>query len=158
MIDNIHDLPYRPGVGMMVINNEGLVFVGKRIDTKAEAWQMPQGGVDEGEDEETAAIRELEEEIGAKITNIIATSDKHFDYDLPKDLVPKIWNGKYRGQKQRWFLFRFDGDDSEINIATKHAEFCQWKWVTIDELPEIIVPFKRDLYSKIVTEFKDLVQ
>ena len=149
-------LPYRPCVGLMLINKAGLVFAAKRIDTLAEAWQMPQGGIDEGEDPRQAALRELEEEIGTNKAEIIAESQQWLTYDLPAELVPKLWGGKYRGQKQKWFALRFTGEDGDINIATQHPEFCEWKWVPRETLPDLIVPFKRDLYQQIVTEFNDL--
>jgi putative (di)nucleoside polyphosphate hydrolase len=150
-------LPYRLGVGMMLVNKDNKIFVGKRIDSTAEAWQMPQGGVDEGEDTEQAALRELEEEAGTRNAKIIAESKEWHYYDLPDDLIPKLWGGKYRGQKQKWFCLRFLGEDSEINIATEHAEFHQWKWVDIETLPDIIVPFKRDVYAAVVAEFRAVI-
>lgn len=149
-------LPYRPGVGIMLLNKAGEVFVAKRIDTIAEAWQMPQGGVDKGEDAETAALRELEEEIGTNKAEIIARSDVPHRYDLPDALVPKIWSGVYRGQEQHWFVLRFTGTDADINIHTEHPEFSDWKWIAVQQLPEVIVPFKRDLYQQLVTEFSHL--
>ena len=147
------NLPYRAGVGMMMVNSENMVFVGRRIDTTSDAWQMPQGGIDEGEDAATAAIRELEEEVGTRKTEIIAESAEWFSYELPDRLIPKIWNGKYRGQRQKWFVIRFLGEDSDININTAHPEFCEWRWVSIQELPDLIVPFKREIYTKVVAEF-----
>jgi len=149
-------LPYRPCVGMMLINRAGLVFVARRIDTLVEAWQMPQGGIDEGEDPRVAALRELEEEIGTTKAEIMAESRDWLSYDLPEHLVPQLWGGKYRGQKQKWFALRFLGEDSDINIETKHPEFSQWKWVTPAEVPELIVPFKRELYQAVVGEFSSL--
>ena len=152
----MNTLPYRPCVGMMLLNLEGLVFAAKRIDTIAEAWQMPQGGIDAGEDAREAALRELEEEIGTNKAEIIAESREWLSYDLPDHLVPKLWGGKYRGQTQKWFALRFTGSDSDINIATKHPEFSEWKWVPRDTLPDLIVPFKRELYIRVVEEFSDL--
>jgi putative (di)nucleoside polyphosphate hydrolase len=149
-------LPYRPCVGIMLLNKQGEVFVAKRIDSTAEAWQMPQGGVDEGEDVEVAALRELEEEIGTNKVAIIAQSRDWLHYDLPTDLVPKLWGGKYRGQTQKWFVMRFLGQDSDINIETAHPEFSEWKWVARESLPDLIVPFKRDLYARLVEEFRHL--
>jgi len=152
----VNTLPYRPCVGMMLINRAGLVFVARRIDTLVEAWQMPQGGIDEGEDPRIAALRELEEEIGTTKAEIMAESRDWLSYDLPEHLVPQLWGGKYRGQKQKWFALRFLGEDSDINIETKHPEFSQWKWVTPAEVPELIVPFKRELYQAVVGEFSSL--
>ena len=149
-------LPYRVGVGIMLFNRDGLVFVAKRIDSTSEAWQMPQGGVDDGELPRAAAMRELGEEIGTHKASIIAESKEDYYYDLPDDLVPIIWKGQYRGQRQTWFALRFDGTDADINIATEHPEFNEWKWVPIETLPHIIVPFKRDLYAALVEEFRHL--
>lgn len=146
-------LPYRKGVGMMLLNAEGHVFVAKRLDQLAEAWQMPQGGIDDGEDARAAALRELEEEIGTSKAEIIAESADWMRYDLPDALVPKIWKGRYRGQEQKWFVLRFTGTDADINIHTEHPEFIEWKWVPVVQLPSLIVPFKRDLYQQLVTEF-----
>jgi putative (di)nucleoside polyphosphate hydrolase len=141
---------------MMLLNAAGNVFVAKRIDMTSEAWQMPQGGIDEGEDPRTTALRELKEEIGTDRAIILAESADWYTYDLPDYLIPKIWGGKYRGQKQKWFVLRLDGDDSLINIETDHAEFSEWKWVPIETLPDIIVPFKHDLYAALVKEFGHL--
>jgi len=141
---------------MMLLNTEGKVFVAKRIDTIAEAWQMPQGGIDEGEDAHTAAMRELEEEIGTRKAEIIGEVADWLTYDLPDELVPKIWGGRYRGQQQKWFCLRFTGQDADIDIATQHAEFSEWKWTPIHTLPDMIVPFKRALYQQLVEEFLPL--
>lgn len=149
-------LPYRSGVGMMVFNQAGHVFIARRIDSTAEAWQMPQGGIDEGEEPRPAALRELKEEIGTDKAEIIAESRAWLTYDLPDELVPIIWKGKYRGQKQKWFALRFTGTDADIDIATEHPEFLDWKWAPIETLPEVIVPFKRDLYAALVAEFRHL--
>ena len=146
-------LPYRPCVGVTLINREGLVFVARRIDTEMEAWQMPQGGIDEGEDPRAAALRELEEEIGTNKAEIIAETKDWLQYDLPHDLVGKVWKGRYRGQRQKWFAMRFLGEDSDINIETEHPEFCAWKWEQLERLPNLIVPFKRKIYQDIVSEF-----
>jgi putative (di)nucleoside polyphosphate hydrolase len=146
-------LPYRMGVGIMLINNAGLVFAAKRIDRTSEAWQMPQGGIDEGEEPLEAARRELGEETGTDKAEILAESRDWLTYDLPAELVPQIWGGRYRGQKQKWFAMRFTGADGDIDIATEHPEFCEWKWVKAATLPDIIVPFKRALYEKLVQEF-----
>jgi putative (di)nucleoside polyphosphate hydrolase len=151
-------LPYRPGVGLMLVNDDKKVFVGKRIDTKSDAWQMPQGGIDEGEHPDVTAMRELKEEIGTNNVKIITVAKLWFYYDLPNHLINQIWDGKYRGQKQRWYLCRFLGEDSEINIQTFHPEFSDWRWIDINELTKVIVPFKRKLYGEIITEFKDYIE
>lgn len=150
------NLPYRPCVGMMILNAENKVFVARRIDTLVEAWQMPQGGIDEGEAPHAAVLREMEEEIGTNKAEILAESREWLSYDLPEHLVPQLWGGKYRGQKQKWFALRFTGTDNDINIATKHPEFSQWKWVAPAQVPNLIVPFKRELYQSIVEEFSSL--
>lgn len=152
-------LGYRPCVGVMLVNMDGKVFVGQRIDNSTEAWQMPQGGIDEGEEPKVAALRELWEETGidAAHVDIIATAkDEHF-YDLPPELIGKLWGGKYRGQRQRWYLARFLGTDGDVDIATDHPEFREWKWAEPDTLPELIVPFKRKLYRDILQEFRSLI-
>jgi putative (di)nucleoside polyphosphate hydrolase len=146
-------LPYRNGVGIMMLNAENRVFVAKRIDTLAEAWQMPQGGMDDGETPEQSAMRELYEETGTDKAVIIAESRDWYYYDLPAELIGKIWKGKYRGQKQKWFVMRFLGADSDINIHTPHPEFSEWRWVDMQSLPDVIVPFKRTLYQALVDEF-----
>lgn len=153
---DISALPYRPCVGMMLINPAGLVFVGQRIDNLVEAWQMPQGGIDEGEDPQTAALRELGEEIGTEKAEIIAESTDWLTYDLPAELVPQVWKGRYRGQRQKWYAMRFLGTDADIDIATKHPEFAAWRWVEHKTLPDLIVPFKRSLYEAVVAEFAPL--
>ncbi len=150
------DLPYRTGVGIMLLNRTGEVFVGQRIDTTMEAWQLPQGGVDDGEDFETAALRELEEEIGTANIEVIARTQDWLSYDLPQDIRGKVWGGRFRGQRQIWYVMRFLGEDSEINIETAHPEFSEWKWVTWDELDRIIVPFKRQLYKELKDRFRHL--
>ena len=150
-------LPYREGVGIMLINKDGHVFVARRIDSTSEAWQMPQGGIDEGEEPQVAAMRELLEETGTDKASIIAESEKWHAYDLPVHLVPRLWGGKFRGQRQKWFAMRFEGQDSDINIETHCPEFCEWKWIPIRQLPEIIVPFKRVLYQSLVDEFLPIV-
>jgi putative (di)nucleoside polyphosphate hydrolase len=152
------DLPYRPCAGLMVINALGQVFVARRIDSEAEAWQMPQGGIDKGEEPRQAALRELEEEIGTGKAEILAESTEWLHYDLPEHLIGKVWKGKYRGQKQKWFLLRFTGQDSDINIATEHPEFSEWKWMDLQDVPKFIVPFKRDIYMAVCAEFAPLVQ
>ncbi|HQS69600.1 MAG: RNA pyrophosphohydrolase [Novosphingobium sp. 28-62-57] len=156
-------LPYRPCVGVMLVNSAGRVFVGKRIDNRevnADAWQMPQGGIDEGEELHPAALRELQEETGvpAHLVTIIAESREEHFYDLPDLLVGKLWGGKYRGQRQKWLLMRFAGEDTDINLdAHDHAEFEEWKWVEPDLLPDLIVPFKKRVYRQVVDEFRDLI-
>jgi putative (di)nucleoside polyphosphate hydrolase len=155
------DLPYRPCAGIMLANSNGKVFVGQRLDSAPEgdAWQMPQGGIDDGEDAQVAALRELLEETGIQghMVDVIARSrDEHF-YDLPDDLIGKVWKGRYRGQRQHWFLMRFKGTDADVNIETEHQEFSRWQWVIPEALPQLIVPFKRRLYEHILGEFADLI-
>lgn len=149
------NLPYRPAVGVMLINREGKVFVGQRMDSTLEAWQMPQGGIDEGEDAEEAAFRELGEETGIarEHVEIVARASRELRYDLPNDLIGKMWKGRWRGQRQIWFLMRFTGEDTDVNIATEHQEFRAWKWAEPAELPSMIVPFKRRLYEDVLAEF-----
>ena len=151
------DLPYRPSVGMMILNNNNRIFVGKRIDTKIVAWQMPQGGIDLGETPSGAALREMTEEIGSDKGYIIAESKYWYSYDVPKFLIPKLWDGNFRGQKQRWFLIRFTGTNEDININTSHPEFDEWRWAKLDELLSIIIPFKRKLYQAVVNEFEPII-
>lgn len=150
-------LPYRPCAGVMLMNAEGRVFVGQRIDNTLEAWQMPQGGIDPGEDAVGAAVRELWEETGvtADKATLVAEAPEELLYDLPPELVGKVWGGRYRGQRQRWFLFRFDGDDTDIRIDTPHPEFRAWRWADPAELPALIVPFKRKLYEDVLAAFAD---
>ena len=150
------NLPYRKGVGMMVFNDDKKIFVGKRIDNQ-KAWQMPQGGVDENEGCLSAAKRELYEETGIQSIRVIEKSKEKYTYDLPEYLLGKIWKGKYKGQKQRWFLIKFLGPDSEINLNQKCAEFNEWKWVDIDELSKLIVPFKKELYLSVIKEFQSFI-
>lgn len=153
--EEIQKLPYRSCVGVMLVNAEGKVFVGQRIDTAATAWQMPQGGIDPGEDARDAALRELWEETGvpAELVRIEAETLDWIRYELPDDLVGKIWKGRYCGQQQRWFLMRFLGTDDQIRIETEHPEFSQWRWLDPRELVSNIVPFKRQVYSTVVKEF-----
>ena len=145
-------LPMRTGVGIIVLNNKDMVFVGKRKDNPGDKWQMPQGGVDEGEDYITAMKRELFEETSIQNIEIIKEIDKIYQYELPENLVGIIWKGKYRGQKQKWFITRFLGEEKEINLNTKHAEFIDWKWIEPKFLPEVIVNFKKDLYLNLLKE------
>ncbi|MEM8798653.1 MAG: RNA pyrophosphohydrolase [Pseudomonadota bacterium] len=147
------DLPYRPCVGIMLLNAHGDVFTARRIDTLVEAWQMPQGGIDEGEDAQAAAFRELEEEIGTADAEVIDVTTDWLTYDLPDHLLGKVWKGRYRGQKQRWFVMRFRGSDQDINIDTEHPEFAEWRWQPMKALPQMIVPFKRALYEDLVRRF-----
>ncbi|WP_420607916.1 RNA pyrophosphohydrolase [Novosphingopyxis sp.] len=154
------DLPYRPCAGIMLANKAGQVFVGQRLDNPgSDAWQMPQGGIDEGEEPEQAALRELTEETGiaADKVAIVSRSSAELFYDLPPELLGRIWGGRFRGQRQTWFLMRFDGEDGDVDIATDHAEFRAWRWADPDELPQLIVPFKRKLYRDIVDEFGPLI-
>ena len=152
-----HELPYRPGVGVMLLNAEGKVFVGQRLDSTLEAWQMPQGGVDEGEDTHAAALRELEEETGIRpeLVEMITYSTEELLYDLPEDLIGKMWKGRYRGQRQIWYLARFLGSDEDVNIATPDPEFRAWKWADPQDLPALIVPFKTRLYDDVLSAFRE---
>jgi putative (di)nucleoside polyphosphate hydrolase len=149
---------YRRGVGVMLLNSEGKVFVGARIDNTDEAWQMPQGGIDRSDEDEWAtALRELEEETGIRprlVVRVSATPER-LKYDLPDELRGKLWGGKFKGQDQDWFLARFLGSDSDININTKDPEFREWKWIEPARLPDLIVPFKRDLYRRLISEFAE---
>lgn len=147
-------LPYRACVGVMLINRDGAVFVGQRHDRDTEAWQMPQGGVDPGESPRAAALRELREETGIpeSLAEIVAETAGWLPYDLPHDLVPRIWKGRYRGQEQKWFLLRFHGTDSDVNIETEHPEFSHWRWMAPAGLLDAIVPFKRDVYRRVLDE------
>ena len=151
-------LPYRRCAGIMLLNKEGKVFVAKRIDTDVEAWQMPQGGIDEGEDPKAAAIRELEEETGVTNAFVIGEHKNWLTYDLPDELYGKVWKGRYGGQTMKWFAMRFHGQDNEIDIATEHPEFSTWKWADITEIEDIIVPFKREIYRILAESFADLAE
>jgi len=155
--EEIEKLPYRPCVGVMLMNRDGEVFVGQRRDRDQEAWQMPQGGVDPGEDPQEAALRELWEETGVTRdkVEIVTRSKQALPYELPHELVPNIWKGRYRGQKQTWFLLRFLGEDEDVNIETEHPEFSEWRWLPADELVRSIVPFKRVVYEAVVAEFEE---
>jgi putative (di)nucleoside polyphosphate hydrolase len=151
----IAKLPYRRNVGIMVINAEGLIWTGRRSDRHSAAWQMPQGGIDAGEDPQTAALRELEEEIGVSpdLVEIVQESADWLAYDLPLELVPQIWKGRYRGQEQKWFLLRFLGTDDQINIATEQPEFIEWRWMRAADMPDAVVPFKREVYEQVIEQF-----
>lgn len=150
-------LPYRKNVGLVLINAEGLIFAGQRIDNPGHAWQMPQGGIDAGERPKEAALRELQEETGVRpeLVEKLAKTEDWLVYDLPEELIGTIWGGKYRGQKQKWFLFRFLGQDSDVNIATEHPEFSVWRWMEPAELVEKIVPFKRAVYEQVFDSFAE---
>ena len=156
----VDDRRYRRGVGIMLLNPDGKVFVGARIDNTDEAWQMPQGGIDKGEEPWATALRELEEETGIapRFVERIAACPERLKYDLPEELRDTLWKGRYRGQDQDWYLARFLGSDSDINIATKHAEFREWKWIEPRHLPDLIVPFKRDLYRRLLREFSQYLR
>jgi len=160
--DDISKLPYRPNVGVMLVNPQGLLFAGQRLDamrlgTGETAWQAPQGGIDKGEEPLEAALRELEEEtgVGRDLVTVEAEYPGWLTYDLPLEVVPKIWKGRYRGQKQRWYLMRFHGADNQIVIETEHPEFSRWTWIDPRDLVEKIVPFKRDIYTQVIAEFGD---
>ena len=148
--------PYRPGVGVMLLNAQAEVLVGRRIDMPSQAWQMPQGGIDGEETPETAAWREMREEIGTDKAALLTESRGWYLYDLPRDLADRIWRGRFRGQRQKWFAFRFLGQNSDINIATERPEFGEWKWAPMRDLPSLIVPFKRSLYEDLLSEFGHL--
>jgi len=152
------DLPfYRPAVGIMLLNPAGLAFIGRRIDMPAglAAWQMPQGGIDPGETPRQAAFRELAEEVGTAKAEFLAETRGWLHYDLPSDIAPRMWSGRWRGQRQKWFLMRFTGGDADINPATEHPEFDAWEWVEPERLPDLIVPFKRQLYCDVLAEFRE---
>ena len=153
-LNKIKKLPLRKGVGIVLLNSNNKVFVGKRIDNPINLWQMPQGGVDKNEDSFQAACRELIEETGIKSIKLIKEINDFLTYELPENLLGKIWKGKYRGQKQKWFVMKFIGKESEINIKTKKAEFKEWKWININELTKVVVKFKYDVYKSIVKELK----
>lgn len=153
--EEIARLPYRPCVGLMIINRQNAIFVGNRIDTEVPAWQMPQGGIDVGETPEQAAMRELQEETGldAQSVEILARSRQSLTYDLPPERVPTIWGGRFRGQKQNWFLLRFIGDEDQIDIDTLEPEFDAWRWLPASELVDCAIAFKRDVYRQVLLEF-----
>ena len=145
--------PYRPCVGIFLLNNDGLVFAGRRIDSRAEAWQMPQGGIDAGESPLQACMREMREEIGTNTAELVSQHDEWLYYDIPLPLADRLWQGRYKGQKQKWMALRFTGDDSDINIATEEPEFCEWKWLSPHDLVDLAVPFKRDVYQNVLAAF-----
>ena len=154
---NMQKLPMRKGVGVIVLNNENKVFVGKRKDNPLDRWQMPQGGVDIGESYLSAMKRELYEETSIKSIEILKEINGFFEYELPKNLVGIIWKGKYRGQTQKWFIARFIGNENEINLQTKNPEFIEWKWIIPDELPKTIVDFKKKMYDELLEILKDFI-
>ncbi len=154
---------YRRCVGVMLLNADGLVWIGRRFDKQNEEgtghwWQMPQGGIDKGEDSKLAAIRELREETSITSATVIGESPNWYNYDLPAHLIGKSWKGKYRGQTQKWYALRFTGQDSEINLAPpgQHQEFDRWRWAPMDEIPDLIVPFKREVYARVIADFRQL--
>ena len=156
-LENLQKLPYRNGVGIVVLNNENKVFVAKRIDNPKNFWQMPQGGVDEGENLLNAAYRELKEETSIFNVKLIKEIEDWTQYDLPSKLIGIIWKGRYKGQKQKWFIFKFLGNDTEINIKTKNPEFLDWKWIEIGKITEIVVDFKKEVYQKVKKEIKKII-
>lgn len=157
--EQIAALPYRRNVGIMLIDKRGYVFVGQRRDNHSDAWQMPQGGIDDGENPKQAALRELYEETGVpeNLVQILAVSKDWVSYDLPKDLISQLWGGRFRGQKQKWYIMRFLGSDAEVNIQTETPEFSAWKWISPNALVENIVPFKKPVYQKVLNEFSDVL-
>ena len=152
-----NNLPLRTGVGIVLLNGENKIFVARRIDNPKNFWQMPQGGVDDGEDFYNAALRELEEETSIKNVSLIKEIEGFTNYNLPDHLLGIIWKGKYKGQKQKWFIMKFIGDESEINIKTKHPEFLDWKWIDPENLTEIAVHFKLEVYKKLKSEIKKIL-
>lgn len=146
--------PYRPCVGICIVNEEGMIFAGKRLDNRAEAWQMPQGGIDEGENVREACFREMKEEIGTDLAEWVDEHPDWLNYDIPEPLANRLWQGQFKGQAQKWVLLRYIGTDSDINIATKEPEFEKWKWMSIEQLVDLAVPFKKDVYRAVLSNFK----
>ncbi len=157
MQEKFRNLPLRNGVGIVLLNKENKIFVAKRIDNPKNFWQMPQGGVDKNEDFLSAAYRELEEETSIKNVELIKEIDETLTYELPKHLLGIIWKGKYKGQKQKWFIMRYLGDDDEININTKKPEFLEWKWINLDMITDVVVNFKLEVYKKLKIEIKKII-
>lgn len=158
MTESHSTLPYRPCVGIMLLNADRHVFVGRRIETVIEAWQMPQGGIDSGEDPATAAMRELGEEVGTVKAEIIAEAPSWFTCDLPSHLIGKAWGGRYRGQRMKWFAMQFQGSEADIDVNTAHPEFDDWRWIAMPQLPHLVVPFKRAMYEQVIDAFHHLEQ
>ena len=157
MDEKFRNLPLRSGVGIVILNKENKIFVAKRIDNPKNFWQMPQGGVDKDEDFLSAAYRELEEETSIKDVELIKEIDEILIYELPKHLLGIIWNGKYKGQKQKWFIMRYLGTDDKININTKKPEFLEWKWIDLDMITEVVVDFKLEVYKKLKSQIKEII-
>ena len=154
---DLSDYGYRPAAGIMLVNRDGKIWVGQRLDSKLEAWQMPQGGLDDGEDAQEGALRELEEETGISrdLVEIVARAPHELTYDLPDDLIGVVWKEKWRGQRQTWFLARFLGTDEDVNLQTAHPEFRAWRWADVGDLPAMIVPFKKKLYEDVIAAFRE---
>lgn len=151
------DLPYRRGVGIMIVNKDKKVFVGKRIDSKNNCWQMPQGGIDGDETVQEAGLREMFEETNIKTVEFVAETRSWLYYDIPEFLIGKLWGGRYRGQRQKWILVKFYGEEDEINIDKQNREFKEWKWISLEELPEVVISFKKQIYSSVVNDFSPLI-
>ncbi len=153
----INNRLFRPCVGLVLINHEGLIFLGQRLDSNLDAWQMPQGGIDEGETPYQAGLREMMEEVGTNNVELLGEMQEWLNYEIPKKLAKRLWHGKYIGQTQKWLAFRFLGKDVEININTKHPEFSVWKWEKAEQLSKLAVPFKKDIYEKVLKEYSEFL-